>query len=94
METLQKVSLFWDVRDLDPRKHAQFIIERILAYGDESDFNWAIDFYGKEKVKDYFLKSKTLDRKSLSFWCQYFNLNKKKCIQKQLTQKQSVFLKR
>jgi hypothetical protein len=94
METLQKTSLFWDVIDINPQKHAQFIIERILAYGDEADFNWAIDFYGKEKVKDYFLKSKTLDKKSLSFWCQYFNLNKEKCIQKQSTQKQSAFSKK
>lgn len=94
METLQKTSLFWDVVDINPRKHAQFIIERILTYGDESDFNWAIGFYGKKKIKDYFLKSKTLDKKSLSFWCQYFNLKEEKCIQKQSAQKQNVFWKR
>jgi len=94
METLQKTSLFWDVRDIDPQKHARFIIERILAYGDETDFNWAINFYGKEKIKEYFLKSKTLDKKSLSFWCQYFNLNEEKCIRNRSTQKQSAFWKR
>ena len=94
METLQKTSLFWDVKDLDPRKHARFIIERILAFGDKDDFNWAVNFYGKEEIKKCFLKSKALDKKSLSFWCHYFNLNKKKCIQSQSTKKQSMFWKR
>ncbi|MBL7142203.1 MAG: hypothetical protein ISS83_00855 [Candidatus Pacebacteria bacterium] len=67
METLQKTSLFWDVKDLDPRKHVRFFIERILAFGEEDDFNWAVDFYGKEKIKEYFLKSKVLGKKSTSF---------------------------
>ncbi|MFA4998417.1 MAG: hypothetical protein WC514_00085 [Candidatus Paceibacterota bacterium] len=94
METLQKVSLFWDVRDLDPQKHARFIIERILAFGDENDFSWAVGFYGKEKIKECFLKSRSLDRKSTSFWCQYFNLGHLKCIQNQLIKKQNIFWKK
>jgi len=94
MEILQKTSLFWDVKDLDPRKHARFVIERILAFGDEDDFSWAVDFYGKEKIKECFLKNKVLDKKSTSFWCQYFNLGQSKCIQNQLIKKQNIFWKR
>lgn len=94
METLQKPFLFWDVKDLDPQKHARFIIERILTFGDETDFNWAVDFYSKEKIKECLLKSKVLDEKSKSFWCQYFNLKQSKCIRSQSTQKQSAFWKR
>lgn len=67
MKTLRKTSLFWDVKNLDPRRHARFIIERILAFGDKDDFDWAVDFYGKEKIKKCFLKNKILDKKSLSF---------------------------
>lgn len=94
METLQKTSLFWDVKDLDPQKHIQFIIERILSFGDEDDFNWAINLYGKEKIKECFLKSKSLDKKSTSFWCKYFNLGNLKCTQSQSIKKQNIFWKK
>ncbi len=76
METLQKTSLFWDVAGLDPRQNERFIIERILAFGDEEDFHWAEDFYGAEKIKKALLRSRTLDKKSLSFWRYYFNIEK------------------
>ncbi len=94
METLKKSSLFWDTEDVDPQKNERFVIERILAYGDETDFKWAVTFYGKEKLKNNFLKIKTLDKKSLSFWCQYFKINPSLCIQNQLVSRQSAFWKR
>ena len=80
METLQKNSLFWDTVRIDPQKNGKFVIERILTYGDEEDFRWASDFYGAEKIKNVLSLSRTLDKKSLSFWRQYFNVEKTKCI--------------
>ena len=91
METLQKTSLFWDTKETDPRKNERFVIERILAYGDEADLKWALDFYGKEKLKKYVSKTRNLDKKSLSFWRQYFNINPLKCTRKQSMTKQSAF---
>jgi hypothetical protein len=73
METLQKKSLFWDVEFLDPQKYGKFIVERILTFGDQEDFRWALNFYGKDRIKQYFSESKNLDKKSSSFWRQYFN---------------------
>lgn len=81
METLQKKYLFWDVVGINPQKHEKFILERILRFGDKDDFKWAKNFYGEKKIKKYLLESKTLDKRSLSFWCQYFNIDKEKCIQ-------------
>lgn len=94
MQTLAKRSLFWDVSEIDPQKNEKFIVERILRFGDEEDFHWAIKSYGKDKIKENLLKSKTLDNKSLSFWCQYFNIDKNKCLKNQSAKKQSWFWKR
>ncbi|MDP2586961.1 MAG: hypothetical protein Q8P32_04305 [Candidatus Komeilibacteria bacterium] len=89
-----KKSLFWDVAKVDTRKNEKFIIERILNYGDEEDFSWALKIYGDKKVKAALLTSRALDNKSLSFWRQYFNLDQNKCLQNQSTKKQGWFWKR
>jgi len=94
MQTLLKKSLFWDVAKVDIRKNVKFIIERILNYGDESDFRWARKIYGDDKVKETLLKSRTLDKKSLSFWCQYFKLDQNKCLKNQSAKKPSWFSRR
>ena len=75
MDTLKKRSLFWDIGELDPQKNERFIIERILNFGDEDDFRWALGFYGEAKLKKVLLASRSITRKSLFFWCQFFNLN-------------------
>lgn len=93
-ETLTKASLFWDVKEVDPKKNQQFVIERVLDFGDVEDFHWARDFYGGEKIKEGFLKSKSLSKKSNNFWCLYFDLDKNQCIQNQSTKKPNVFLQR
>jgi len=72
----RKNYLFWDVVGINPQENRQFIIERILLYGDKDDFLWANDFYGEEKLKQAFLHSRTLDKKSMSFWRQYFRVEK------------------
>ena len=94
METLKKTALFWDVADIDPKKNEKFVIERILAFGNEDDFHWAKKFYGDEIIKKNILKSKTLDTRSLYFWCKHFNIDQNLCIRKQLTKKPSAFWRR
>ncbi len=73
---LKKNYLFWDVANVNPQENWEFIIERILLYGDKDDFFWAKNFYGEEKLKQVFLRSRTLDKKSISFWRQYFGVEK------------------
>ncbi len=53
MKTLEKKHLFWDVnlKQLSPQKHRQFIIERILAFGDIEDFSWAAKLLRIRKLK-------------------------------------------
>ena len=94
MDTLKKRSLFWDTDELDPQKNEKFIIERILDLGDADDYFWALGFYGEEKIKKALLEGKSITKKSLNFWCQFFNLNIEKCIANQSILKQSAFSKR
>jgi hypothetical protein len=94
MEIFKKRSLFWDVSELDAQKNERFIIERVLNFGDEKDFRWALDFYGEEKLKKALLQDKSITRKSLFFWCQFFNLDKNKCLANQSILKQSAFWRR
>ena len=96
METLQKQALFWDVdqKDIDPQKNKRFIIERILARGDIDDFHFAEKLYGSDVLKETLLKAKTVDRKSLSFWCFYFNIDKQQCIEKPSLLKRAAFWKK
>jgi hypothetical protein len=94
MKTLEKKSLFWDVKTPDPKTNSRFIIERILNFGDEEDFRWAVKFYTKEKIAQELLKIRTLNKKSLLFWCLYFNVNKEKCLNQQSTREQNAFWKR
>ena len=94
MDTLQKKSLFWDVGTLNPDKDADFIIARILNLGDTDDFGWAMSFYGRNKVETVLREKAQLDKKSFSFWCQFFQINPSTCIKKQLTSQPSAFSQR
>jgi len=97
MKTLEKQTLFWDVdlKKIDPKEHKNYIIKRILGKGDLDDFRWIIDFYGKNSIKNVFLKNfHQFDLKSSNFWCVNFNIDKDQCIQKQSMKKQSAFLTR
>jgi len=94
METLKKKSMFWDVDAVDTQKNEKFIINRILDFGDADDFKWAMNTYGPERIKKGVLESRTLGKKSLSFWCQYFYLDPSQCINKLSGGIQSAFWRR
>lgn len=96
MKTLDKVALFWDVdkATLDIKEHANFIIDRILAYGDLDDVAWARKTFGDEALTRRTATSRVLNNKSRSFWCLYYHLDKNICTPKFLKQGQSPFLSR
>lgn len=91
MKTLEKRSLFWDVKDVDTEKNKNFIIERILSFGDSDDFFWALDLYGQEELRKVLLNSRRLDKKSTNFWGNYFNLNQEEWKKILSAQKQKMF---
>lgn len=94
MESLKKKSIFWDVDAVDVAKNEKFIIQRILNFGDADDFRWAMQTYGAEKIRKGVLESRALSGKSLSFWCQYFNIDSSQCISKLSQKTQNAFWRR
>ena len=95
METLEKQELFWDVdlARMDKNLHRQFIVKRILRFGDLEDLHWALNSYGYDTVRDIFLfNADQLDNKSRNFWRYFFHVDDgEECIKKQSTSEQNAF---
>jgi len=90
--------LFWDVdfKKLSYSKNADFIISRVLNYGDEKDYKMIVKIYGLEKIKEAAKKTCYTSNKNLNFWSSIFNIpiNLFKCRKKLLNQKQGMFGRR
>ncbi len=64
-------SLFWDVdpKKLDPKKHARYIIERVLDFGEPKEVGWVFRKYPKEEIKKVMnLPRSQVHRKSKALW--------------------------
>lgn len=94
MKVLEKKSLFWDVDSLDPTKDGDFIITRILNFGDTDDFTWALDFYGKKKITEVLRRGARLNKRSLSFWCRFFDIDPSTCTNRRSANQPSAFSQR
>ncbi|MBI5574354.1 MAG: helix-turn-helix domain-containing protein [Elusimicrobia bacterium] len=86
------VKCFWDVdrNNLSLLKNTRFIVERILEFGDKRDVKWLFSNLRTEKIIEILRKSRSLSKKSLNFWADYFGVNKRGalCLLKQLQKKQ------
>ena len=64
--------LFWehDFDALDPARHADSILARILEHGRMVDVRWAIDRYGLERIHRFFREvgHPELTDRTLAFW--------------------------
>ena len=69
-------NLFWDadINTIDLKKHATYIIERVITRGLLKDFGKLITYYSKEEIILALKKSKSLDPKSRKFCSWYFNI--------------------
>lgn len=63
-------ALFWDVdpKTIDPKRHARYIIERILDFGNDREVRWLARKYSSGLIKDVVKKSRVLDPKSRALW--------------------------
>ena len=73
-------NLFWDtdVTALDTKKHARYIIERVLLRGRLSDWFALVRLYGLEEIKQESMKLRYLDKVTLNFCSKLFNVPKSK----------------
>ena len=61
--------LFWDVNrdDVDPEKNAPFLVQRVLEYGQLSDWDLLNALYGLDKITEITKNLRSLDPRALSF---------------------------
>ncbi len=63
-------SLFWDVdpKTIDPKKHARYIIERVLELGNDEEVRWLWNNYPRSLMRDVAEKSRVLRRSTQYLW--------------------------
>ncbi|OGY91629.1 MAG: hypothetical protein A3H70_02935 [Candidatus Komeilibacteria bacterium RIFCSPLOWO2_02_FULL_48_11] len=67
-------TLFWDVdpKTIDPKKHARYVIERILDFGNTPEVKWMRRYYSPRLIKNTLKKSRVIHKKSRSLWSLIF----------------------
>ena len=67
--------IFWDVdkASVNPVINAPFIVQRVLEYGQISDWRLLVDLYGLDTIVDTAKRLRSLDPKALSFICTITN---------------------
>lgn len=70
--------IFWDTNydAIDWDKNRRYVIERVVTYGNMSDWNAIRKYYGWERIRDEMLQSRDLDPKTLSFLSCIFEIPK------------------
>jgi hypothetical protein len=63
-------SLFWDVnpKNIDSQKNAQYVIERILDFGNDAEVKWMWDYYDKALIKKIVDSSRCLRPRTKNAW--------------------------
>ncbi len=63
-------TLFWDTnpKNIDTKRNAQYIIERILDLGDDKEVKWLWDFYSRSLLKNVVAKSRCLRPRTKILW--------------------------
>lgn len=66
----QRRSLFWDVdpKTIDPKRHARYIIERILDFGNDREVRWLWRTYSRSLIRDVVEKSRVLHNQTRALW--------------------------
>ncbi len=63
-------TLFLDVnhKNIDTKKNDQYIIERILDFGNDKEVKWMWNFYDKKLLKKVVAKSRCLMPETKTLW--------------------------
>jgi len=86
--------LFWETNadNINLKKNANQVIEKILELGDIEHVKWMQQNYPQDQVTKVLISSRNLSRRSANFWADYFKVpkNRIKCLIKQLQKTQKV----
>ncbi len=77
---------FWDtnIENLDLQKHQNYIIERLLEFGDFEQIDWINKSYNREIIKSVLMSSKRISPKTGNFFSLIYNFPKEEmqCMKK------------
>ena len=68
-------SLFWDVdpKTIDQKKHARYIIERILDFGTDDEVKWLVNYYPARTIRRVLMERRSpLQPKTKALWSLIF----------------------
>ena len=74
VKTLFRPSLFWDADEIDPVRHAAYIIGRVLDYGDEKDVARLMKMYQKEEIISVIKTRRGLFPETGKYWAVKFDI--------------------
>ena len=62
--------LFWDVdpKTINPKKHARYVIERILDFGNDKEVSWMWKAYSHKLIRDVVINSRVLHKQTKALW--------------------------
>ncbi|MDI6767925.1 MAG: hypothetical protein QME52_13975 [Bacteroidota bacterium] len=66
--------LFWDAEDVDIENNSDYIIARVLDYGDEKDVKAVRSIYSNEKLIEVIKRKRGLMPMTAKFWAAYFQI--------------------
>lgn len=63
-------TLFWDTnpKNIDTKKNAQYIIERVLDFGNDKEVRWLYNYYDKSLLQKVVTKSRSLMPETKNLW--------------------------
>lgn len=63
-------TLFWDVdpKTIDLKKHAVYIIERILDFGEDKEIRWMAHYYSRRLIRKIISSSRVLRSSTKALW--------------------------
>ncbi|MCA1808438.1 MAG: hypothetical protein LC725_03095 [Lentisphaerae bacterium] len=76
--------LFWDVdiSTVDLSAHPEWLVERVLEYGDLDDVRLLIAYFGQDAFLDLVSSSRYSSRKTMCFWREILKQEGRSCTRK------------
>ncbi|KKU03137.1 MAG: hypothetical protein UX06_C0045G0003 [Candidatus Giovannonibacteria bacterium GW2011_GWA2_45_21] len=85
---------FWeaDTKKLDPKKYPEYVISRVLEYGDKKSAGWMIKTFDRNVIRKVIINSHGLSPRSANFWGALFDVSKNKilCLKKSYQKRQKL----
>jgi len=73
---------FWDtdVKAVDAKKDRDYIIWKLLEYGDINDLKWMFKSFSIRSIKKILMTRRGLSLKAVNFWRLFFDIPKNKIL--------------